>query len=61
MTYRWSLSDLETHDAHIQDTVHSSGKSYEQDCRVCRELYSILEAMKLTNQSYVYIQGQPEY
>jgi len=56
LTYRWSKSNLEQHVNHI-----SNGVVYEEGCIVCAELHSILAAMELTDQKYVYIKGQPEY
>lgn len=61
MTFRWEQKEIEYHQNHIRDITHCSGTPFDEKCSICNDLYSILEGMKLTQQKYVYIKGQPDY
>ncbi len=55
MTYRWSQKQI----SDMIEAIHEGYKISSED--LYYDLVSILAAMELTDQKYVYIKGQPEY
>ncbi len=48
--YKWTRANIEDH----------FNCEYHADCPICKDLKSLSEVMKLTNQEYIYIKGRSD-